>query len=105
MLIAPYGTSRAVCDDRFVRQLEQLDVESWLTRTRSDASDGPGRSAVAFETLRRAHDRVPQRALWADVENFAWEGPPKKPESPLIPAPFSRVKSNWRQSRHSWTPS
>ena len=26
-IIAPYGTNRAVCDDRFVRQLEQLDVD------------------------------------------------------------------------------
>ena len=26
-LIAPYGTNQAVCDDRFVRQLEQLDVD------------------------------------------------------------------------------
>ena len=92
-LIAPYGTHQGVCDDRFVRQLEQLDVDIVAYQDevgclRMDAAQ----SAVAFEILRRAHDRVPQRALWADVETFAWEGPPNKPSSPLIPAPFSRVK-------------
>ena len=92
-LIAPYGTNKAVCDDRFVRQLEQLDVDIIAYQDevgclRMDAA----RSAAAFEKLRRAHNRVPQRALWADVETFAWEGPPNKPSSPLIPAPFARVK-------------
>jgi hypothetical protein len=82
-----------VCDDRFVRQLVQLDVDIIAYQDevgclRMDAS----RSAVAFEKLRRAHDRVPQRALWVDVETFAWEGSPNKPTSPLIPAPFARVK-------------
>jgi len=92
-LIAPYGTNRAVCDDRFVRQLERLDVDIVAYQDevgclRMDAAQ----SAAAFEKLRRAHDKVPQRALWADVEVFGWEGPPNKSSSPLIPAPFSRVK-------------
>jgi hypothetical protein len=92
-LIAPYGTNRAVCDDRFVRQLEQLDVDIIAYQDEVGCLRmTPDQSAAAFETLRRAHDRVPQRALWADVETFAWEGPPNQPTSPLIPAPFSRVK-------------
>ncbi len=92
-LIAPYGTNRAVCDDRFVRQLEQLDVDVIAYQDEVGCLRmTPAQSAVAFEKLRRAHDRVPQRALWADVEVFAWEGPPNKPDSPLIPAPFARVK-------------
>ena len=33
------------------------------------------------------------RALWADVEVFDWEGPANLPTSPLIPAPFARIKS------------
>lgn len=48
---------------------------------------GPAESERAFAPLRRAHDRVPQRALWADVETFAWEGPPNPQSSPLIPVP------------------
>jgi hypothetical protein len=92
-LIAPYGTNRAVCDDRFVRQLQEMDVDIIAYQDevgclRMDAA----RSAVAFEKLRRAHDRVPQRALWADVETFAWEGSPNQQSSPLVPAPFARVK-------------
>ncbi len=92
-LIAPYGTSRAVSDDQFVRQLERLDVDIIAYQDEVGCLRmNPAQSAVAFEKLRRAHDRVPQRALWADVETFAWEGPPNKPSSPLLPAPFSRVK-------------
>ena len=92
-IIAPYGTHQAVCDDRFVRQLEQLEVDIVAYQDEVGCLRmNPAQSAVAFEKLRRAHDRVPQRALWADVEMFAWEGPPNKPSSPLIPAPFSRVK-------------
>lgn len=92
-LIAPYHTHRAVADDRFVRQLEQLDVDIIAYQDEVGCLRmSPDQSARAFETLRRAHDRVPQRALWADVETFAWEGPPNRPESPLIPAPFERVR-------------
>lgn len=93
ILIAPYWTHRAVCDDKFVKQLERIDAdiiayqdEVGCQRATVDAS------ASAFEKLRRAHDRVPQRALWADVETFGWEGPPNQTTSPLIPAPFERLK-------------
>jgi len=93
-LIAPYGTNRAVCDDQYVGQLERMDVdiiayqdEVGCLRMTTE------QSARAFERLRRAHDRTPQRALWADVETFAWEGPPNAQDSPLIPAPFQRVRS------------
>ena len=51
----------------------------------------PQKALPCYERLRRAHDRVPQRALWADVEVFGWEGPANKQTSPLIPAPFERV--------------
>ena len=92
-LIAPFGTHQAVCDDRFVRQLEQVDVDIIAYQDEVGCLRmTPAQSAAAFEKLRRAHDRVPQRALWADVEIFAWEGSPNQPSSPLIPAPFSRVK-------------
>ncbi len=92
-LTAPYGTYRAVCDDAFVKQLEQLDVDiiAYQDEVGCLRMDAAG-SAAAFERLRRAHDRVPQRALWADVEVFAWEGPPNQQTSPLIPAPFARVR-------------
>ncbi len=92
-LTAPYGTSHAVCDDRFVRQLEKLDVDIIAYQDEVGCLRmGPEESARAFDTLRRAHARVPQRALWADVEVFAWEGEPNLPDSPLIPAPWKRVQ-------------
>jgi len=91
-LTAPYGTNLAVSDDKFVRQLEELDVDIIAYQDevgclRMDTA----KSVACYERLRRAHDRVPQRALWADVEVFGWEGPANKQTSPLIPAPFERV--------------
>lgn len=92
-LTAPYGTYRCVCDDTFVRQLEEIDVDIIAYQDEVGCLRmGPAQSAAAFERLRRAHDKVPQRALWADVETFAWEGEPNRQQSPLIPAPFTRVR-------------
>ena len=94
MLTAPYGTSKAVCDDKFVRQLEQMDVDIIAYQDEVGCFRmTPNESAAAFEKLRRAHDRVPQRALWADVEVFDWEGPPNRQTSKLIPASFPRVQA------------
>ena len=93
-LTAPYGTHQAVCDDRFVRQLAKLDVDLIAYQDEVGCLRmGPAESGRAFATLRQAHDRVPQRALWADVETFAWEGPPNQQTSPLIPAPWERVRA------------
>lgn len=93
-LTAPYGTFRSVCDDTYVRQLEQLDVDIIAYQDEVGCLRmTPDESERAFERLRKAHDRVPQRALWADVETFAWEGPANRQTSPLIPAPFERIES------------
>ncbi len=92
-LTAPYHTHKAVADARFIRQLEQLDVDIIAYQDEVGCLRmSPEQSAAAFETLRRAHRHVPQRALWADVETFAWEGPPNRTDSALIPAPFERVR-------------
>ena len=93
-LTAPYGTFRSVCDDKFVRQLEQLNVDiiAYQDEVGCLRMDSVG-SKRAFARLRKAHDKVPQRALWADVETFAWEGPENKQTSCLIPAPFERIES------------
>jgi hypothetical protein len=92
-LTAPYHTYKAVCDDRFIGQLERLDVDIIAYQDEVGCLRmTPEQSAIAFATLRLAHDKVPQRALWADVETFAWEGKPDSQESPLIPAPFARIE-------------
>ena len=93
ILIAPYGTSIAVCDDKYVKQLERLDADIVAYQDEVGCRRmTPEKSVLAYEKLRRAHDKVPQRALWADVEVFDWEGPANLPSSPLIPAPFARIK-------------
>lgn len=92
-ITAPYNTHLAVLDDRFVKQLEILDVDIIAYQDEVGCLRmTPQESAKAFATLRAAHDKVPQRALWADIETFAWEGEPNRQESPLIPAPFARIE-------------
>ncbi len=94
ILIAPFGTRLAVCDDMYIRQLERLDSDIVAYQDEVGCRRmTPEQSAVAYEKLRKAHDKVPQRALWADAEVFDWEGPANLPTSPLIPAPFARIKS------------
>ncbi len=93
ILTAPYGTSSAVCDDRFVSQLDRLDVDiiAYQDTVGCYATDIAG-SERAFAELRKAHDRVPRIALWADVETFTWEGPANDRSTPLIPAGFPRLE-------------
>ena len=94
ILTAPYGTSSAVCDETFIRQLDKLDVDiiAYQDTVGCYATDIPG-SERAFSVLRKAHDKVPRIALWADVETFTWEGPANDQATPLIPAEFSRLES------------
>lgn len=93
-LTAPYGTKTAVNDAKFINQLEQLDVDiiAYQDTVGCYAMDVE-QSAKSFEILRKAHDKVPEKKLWADVETFTWEGKDNVAETPLIPAEFSRLKS------------
>ena len=93
-LTAPYGTRHATNDATFVRQLEKLDVDIVAYQdTVGCYAMGIEQSARSFEILRKVHDQVPQRALWADVETFTWEGKDNVAETPLIPAEFSRLEA------------
>jgi hypothetical protein len=90
ILIAPYGTRVAVPDDKYVRQLESLDVD--IIAYQDEV--GVGKSTVEetptfFEGLRKAHDRAQRAAIWADVEIFKFEGIVYK--SALAPASFQRI--------------
>ena len=93
-LTAPYGTRLATNDTFFVKQLEKLDVDivAYQDTVGCFAMDIE-QSARSFEILRKVHDQVPQRALWADVETFTWEGKDNVAETPLIPAEFSRLEA------------
>ena len=80
ILVAPFGTENAACDDKYVNQLERLDADFVAYQdVVGQLRMTPAQSAVKYEQLRKAHDKVPQRKLWADVEVFAWEKPPIAP--------------------------
>ena len=91
ILIAPYGTRVAVPDDKYVKQLDSLDVdvvayqdEVGVRKSRVDET------SAFYEGLRKAHDRAQKAAIWADVEIFEFEGEVYK--SALLPASFHRVR-------------
>jgi len=90
ILIAPYGTRVAVPDDKYVRQLESLDVDIIAYQDEVGVRKStPEETPRFYEGLRKAHDRAQRAAIWADVEIFKCEGAVYK--SALLPAPFSRV--------------
>ena len=90
ILIAPYGTRVAVPDEKYVKQLESMDVDIIAYQDEVGVRKSNVEETGAFyEGLRRAHDRVPRVAIWADVEMFEFER--KVYNSALRPAPFSRV--------------
>jgi hypothetical protein len=94
-LIAPYGTRNVAADDKYVRQLERMDVDIIAYQDEIGVRKTKVPELAAFyESLRKLHNKVPQRALWADVEVFEFEGDVYK--SALIPASFERVEEQLR---------
>jgi hypothetical protein len=91
ILIAPYGTRIVCADDKYLRQLEHLDVDIIAYQDEIGVRKTKVTELAGFyEPLRKVHNKVPQRAFWADVEVFDCEGDVYK--SALIPASFERVK-------------
>jgi len=89
-LIAPYGTRNVIADDKYVRQLEQLNVdfiayqdEIGVQKTQVEESAG------YFESLYKLHQKAAKAHLWADVEVFRFES--KVYNSALLPASPERV--------------
>jgi hypothetical protein len=90
ILIAPYGTRVAVPDEKYVRQLEAMDVDIIAYQDEVGVRKSTVEETGAFyKGLKSAHDHVPKIAIWADMEIFEFEG--KVYDSALLPAPFSRV--------------
>ena len=90
-LIAPYGTNLVRANNKFIRQLAELDVdfvayqdEVGVRKTKVD------KTKRLFEKLRVAHDKAGRSELWADIELFDFEGMVYK--SALVPAPFERIQ-------------
>ncbi len=91
ILIAPYGTRKAIPDDAYVRQLEAMDVDIVAYQDEVGVRKSKVTETSAFyEGLRKAHDRAQRAKIWADIELFQFEG--EVYNSALLPAPFSRVQ-------------
>jgi len=91
ILIAPYGTRVAVPDDKYVKQLDSLDVDVVAYQDEVGVRKSRvGETSAFYEGLRKAHDRAQKAAIWADVEIFEFEGEVYK--SALLPASFDRVR-------------
>ena len=91
ILIAPYGTRVARPDGMYVRQLEKMDVDIIAYQDEVGVRKSRVDEIPAFyEGLKKAHQRVPRVAIWADVEIFEFGG--KVYESALLPATFQRVQ-------------
>ncbi len=90
-LIGPYGTKDLIADDRYVRDLERLDVDICAYQDevgvqKSSYTD----TAAYFEALKKAHDKAGRSILCGNAEVFSFEGEVYK--SALVPAPFERVR-------------
>jgi len=89
-LIAPYGTKSVRADDKYVKQLEELDIdiiayqdEIGVKKTRL------GCAGEYYEALYKAHAKAGRSRIWADMEIFEFEGDVYK--SALVPACFNRI--------------
>jgi hypothetical protein len=91
IMIAPYGTRIVTPDDKYVRQLDVLDVD--IVAYQDEVGVGKSKTtetSAYYEGLRKAHDRSRKARIWADVEIFEFQGTVYK--SALMPAPFDRVQ-------------
>lgn len=94
ILLAPYGTRNAVCDDTYVDQLKRLDCDIIAYQDCVGCKAATiEESAHAFAQLRKAHDLAKRSDLWADVETFDWDNGENKLDSRLISAPWKRLKA------------
>ncbi len=89
-LIAPYGTRNVVEDEKFVRQLEMLDVDFIAYQDEVGVEKTEVEESASFyERLYNMHKKAAKSRLWADVEVFRFEGTVYK--SALLPAAAERV--------------
>ncbi len=89
-LIAPYGTNLALANERYIRNLAELDVDYIAYQDEIGVrKTSVKRSAKIFERLRKAHDKAGRAELWADIELFDFEGIVYK--SALLPSSIDRI--------------
>lgn len=90
IMIAPYGTRKAIADDEYVRQLDAMDVDIVAYQDEVGVRKSKVTETPAFyEGLHKAHVRAQKAKIWADLEIFECEG--EVYNSALGPASFDRV--------------
>lgn len=73
-MIAPYGTKSIRCDDKYVRQLERLDVDIMAYQDEIGVKKTKaGMAGKYYESLYKAHTKAGRARLWADIEVFEFE--------------------------------
>ncbi|MBE6728480.1 MAG: DUF4434 domain-containing protein [Ruminococcaceae bacterium] len=91
VLIAPYGTNHLKTDDKYISQIESIDVDIIAYQDEVGVQKAtPDETPRFYEALRKAHDKAGRSALWADMELFEFTG--KVYQSALKAAPFERIE-------------
>jgi hypothetical protein len=89
-LVAPYGTQYVRQDDRYIRQLEQLDIDIIAYQDEIGVKKTKvGEVGKYFEELYKMHTKAGRSRLWADIELFEFEG--EVYHTGALPASFERV--------------
>lgn len=87
-LIAPYYIINARDDEKFVKQLERLNIDIIAYQDGVGVNHTKlGEAGKFFSILRKAHDKAGRAKLWADMELFYFES---GTHGNLLPADFSK---------------
>ena len=88
-IIAPYNIKVEKSDDKFVRQLERMNIEIIAYQDGVGVAQTKlGEPARYFENLHAAHQQASRSRIWADIELFYFE---EKTHGNLLPANFDRI--------------
>lgn len=89
-LIAPYGTKSVRADDKYVSQLEKLDIDIIAYQDEIGVKKTKvGTAGKYYESLSKAHTKAGRSRIWADMEVFEFENDVYA--SALIPTDFDRI--------------